>query len=183
MAHSFISYTVPITVTIIEPAHSAAAATVTAEAESTAAGLLGSLKNLVFGAASKALEAASSTQAEYGEQPATVRTETVYVTQPCITTSGSTFAIWLNVIYLAPLTYLFVKFFVTSYIRRSSAEMKVQGKIRRTSNVVLAEKAGWDAARGLEREVYGESGEEVIAEENGTVRPNGSAKRSLRTRR
>lgn len=91
-------------------------------------------------------------------------TTTAYVTQPCVVTSGETFAIWLNVVYLAPLTYLFVSFFIASYVKRSNAANKAAGKAgttnaRRLSNVnvdvALAEKAGWDAARGIEREVYG----------------------------
>ncbi|KAI3337092.1 hypothetical protein HD806DRAFT_475648 [Xylariaceae sp. AK1471] len=101
----------------------------------------------------------------------------------CLDTTGQTFGVWLNVFYLAPLTYLFVSFFVTSYLRRSKAE-NVRGKAyadRRQSNVTLAEKASWDAARGLEREVYGESNEGVVIEESNEptganqfqTRPNG----------
>ncbi|ERS99076.1 hypothetical protein HMPREF1624_04271 [Sporothrix schenckii ATCC 58251] len=125
----------------------------------------------------------------------------------CIATSSETFAIWLNVLYLAPLTYLFVKFFVTSYLARSSAESTrsavgkgkegVDGTIesktrkspaaspnvpaslvasiatteeevrRRLSNVGnLAEKAGWDAAIGLEKEVYGVSAEAIDTDDS-----------------
>jgi hypothetical protein len=86
----------------------------------------------------------------------------------CLDTTGQNFGVWLNVIYLAPLTYLFVSFFITSYLRRSKAE-NIRGKAgadRRHSNVTLAEKASWDAARGLEREVYGESNEGAIIEES-----------------
>lgn len=91
---------------------------------------------------------------------------TRYQKVDCIDTTGQTFAIWLNVFYLAPLTYLFMSFFVASYLRRSKAEV-VRGKTdRRRSNVVLAEKASWDAARGLEREMYGESKEGVIIEDS-----------------
>ncbi|KAJ2971911.1 hypothetical protein NUW58_g9294 [Xylaria curta] len=91
---------------------------------------------------------------------------TKYQKVNCIDTTGQTFAIWLNVTYLAPLTYLFVSFFIASYLRRSKAEV-VRGKTdRRRSNVVLAEKASWDAARGLEREMYGESNEGVIIEDS-----------------
>ncbi|CAK7270743.1 hypothetical protein SEPCBS57363_004259 [Sporothrix epigloea] len=114
----------------------------------------------------------------------------------CIATSSETFAIWLNVLYLAPLTYLFMKFFITSYLRRSNAEItrgkdavdrsakskrklaatsssgpaslvaaiaSTEEEVRhRLSNVGnLAEKAGWDAAVDLEKEVYGNSAEAV----------------------
>lgn len=40
---------------------------------------------------------------------------TGYQTVSCINTSGQTFAIWFNVLYLAPLTVLFVRFFVKNY--------------------------------------------------------------------
>ncbi|CAK7219035.1 hypothetical protein SEUCBS140593_003751 [Sporothrix eucalyptigena] len=134
--------------------------------------------------------AANSTSPSGGQAPA-------LKAMSCIATSSETFAIWLNVLYLAPLTYLFVKFFITSYLRRSNAE-SARGKTgangsaetkarklvappangpaslaatianteeevrRRLSNVGnLAEKAGWDAAVGLEKEVYGVSAEAV----------------------
>ncbi|KAI0428580.1 GNS1/SUR4 family-domain-containing protein [Xylaria sp. FL1042] len=91
---------------------------------------------------------------------------TKYQKVDCIDTTGQTFAIWLNVSYLAPLTYLFMSFFVASYLRRSKAEV-VRGKTdRRRSNAILAEKASWDAARGLEREMYGESNEGAIIEDS-----------------
>ncbi|KAI5307147.1 putative serine/threonine protein phosphatase [Ascosphaera pollenicola] len=38
-----------------------------------------------------------------------------------VDTPGQAFAVWLNVLYLLPLTWLFARFFVRSYIRRSSA--------------------------------------------------------------
>jgi len=47
--------------------------------------------------------------------------EIINALQPCITNSGATFAVWLNVFYLAPLTVLFVNFFMKSYVRRSPA--------------------------------------------------------------
>jgi hypothetical protein len=85
---------------------------------------------------------------------------------PCITSSGQTFAVWLNVFYLAPLTYLFVSFFIESYLRRSSQPSRRSAgaaarRLSMSNNVQLAEKAGWEAAKNVEREVYGESAEEV----------------------
>jgi hypothetical protein len=38
-------------------------------------------------------------------------------TMSCIDTTGETFAIWFNVLYLTPLTFLFLRFFVKSYFR------------------------------------------------------------------
>lgn len=104
--------------------------------------------------------------------------------QPCITTRGETFAIWLNVFYLAPLTYLFVSFFISSYVKRSNAANKINGKARRLSNVhvAMAEKAGWDAARSVEREVYG--GEQMVSGTSTPVTSEAPAKASpTRTRR
>ena len=142
MIHSFISYVVPIAV---------AAGTASAPAASPAASTLGSLKQMVFGG-------------NDGQEDSHSYSVTVANTvQPCIMTSGETLAIWLNVFYLAPLTYLFASFFVASYVKRSHAANKVGGgnRARRLSGgVALAEKAGWDAARSVEREVYG--GENMV---------------------
>uniref|UniRef100_L2GC25 Elongation of fatty acids protein n=1 Tax=Colletotrichum fructicola (strain Nara gc5) TaxID=1213859 RepID=L2GC25_COLFN len=170
MLHSFVSYTVPVTVyTSKKAAEAAASEAVTstaAETATAAAGAFEGLKNMVFGAGAKVAEEAAGASvaaaAAAPPQPGFIA-ETVYVTQPCITTSGETFAIWLNVFYLAPLTYLFVMFFIRSYLRRSSAESaKGKGKVRRESNVTLAEKAGWDAARDVNREIYNGSTEYAV---------------------
>ncbi|KAK1840982.1 gns1 sur4 family protein [Colletotrichum chrysophilum] len=171
MLHSFVSYTVPVTVyTSKKAAEAAASGAVTSTAAETAttaaAGAFEVLKNMVFGAGAKVAEEAAGASvaaaAAAPPQPGFIA-ETVYVTQPCITTSGETFAIWLNVFYLAPLTYLFVMFFIRSYLRRSSAESaKGKGKVRRESNVTLAEKAGWDAARDVNREIYNGSTEYAV---------------------
>ncbi|KAK5990292.1 Putative elongation of fatty acids protein [Cladobotryum mycophilum] len=70
-------------------------------------------------------------------------TEAAHLAQPCIATSSETFAIWLNVF-----------FFISSYVKRSNAAQKLKGKSPQQMSD-LAEKAGWDAARDVEREVYG----------------------------
>ncbi|KAF3769945.1 hypothetical protein M406DRAFT_343931 [Cryphonectria parasitica EP155] len=147
MIHSFVSYTVPVTTTVVKTATApaSAAATTATEAAAASPALLDSLKQLVLGAASKVTNAATTVE----------ETVSVHKIVPCIVTSGQTFAIWLNVLYLAPLTYLFVKFFITSYLRRAGAESARKDRNRRESQVAVAEKAGWDAARGLEAEVYG----------------------------
>jgi len=194
MSHSFISYTVPVAVivskTITDAAAPAATATISA-GDATPAALLDSVKSWIFGAVSRVTSAAAAGATAGASTPspaARVVEEVTYAQKvvPCITTTGETFAIWLNVLYLAPLTYLFVKFFITSYIRRSTAESArvkkdVDHKVRRLSNVTLAEKAGWDAAKDLEKEVYGENGSAVVEAEsrlsvNGRVtRANGKA--------
>ncbi|EEY20608.1 conserved hypothetical protein [Verticillium alfalfae VaMs.102] len=178
MLHSFVSYTVPVTVYTEKSASAAAAASAssssslpTAEAIVKASvGAIESIKNMIYGAASESAVAAAASDATGAAAaaaaaavPAGLQAETVWVTQPCITTSGETFGIWLNVLYLAPLTYLFGMFFVRSYLRRSSAQdLKPKGKSRRESNVTLAEKAGWDAAKEVSSEIYNQGAEEAV---------------------
>lgn len=65
----------------------------------------------------------------------------------CLDTSGQAFAIWLNVLYLLPLTYLFGRFFVTSYLKRAQAEKAPSAMHQRVV------RSGSDAAKGLDREV------------------------------
>lgn len=179
MFHSFVSYVAPIILTK-ETIVPVAADTPTDPAES--AGAFDNLKKLVFGSAVESM-ASSLDNAASASAPASVtqlETETVYVTQPCIATTGETFAIWLNVLYLAPLTYLFVSFFIASYVKRSNAASKVVGGkgSRRLSNVTLAEKAGWDAAKSIEKEVYG--GEKML---DGSAVENGASAKAARSPR
>ncbi|KAF1809520.1 hypothetical protein P152DRAFT_159533 [Eremomyces bilateralis CBS 781.70] len=54
--------------------------------------------------------------------------ETVYQEVDCIDTAGQSFAVWLNLIYLAPLTVLFVRFFIRSYSRRYAAAKQLHEK-------------------------------------------------------
>ncbi|KAJ4159350.1 uncharacterized protein LMH87_008255 [Akanthomyces muscarius] len=162
MCHSFVYYFAP-----------AAASTTTSDSAASVA----SVRALLFGSGADARRIKT-----------VVDRDVSYVSQPCIVSSGETFAIWLNVVYLAPLTYLFVSFFIASYVKRSNAANKFAGKgaaARRLSNVnvdvALAEKAGWDAARGLEREVYG--GERMVRSgENSPTREESAARRTTRRR-
>ncbi|KAL4873793.1 hypothetical protein BDV12DRAFT_159624 [Aspergillus spectabilis] len=64
----------------------------------------------------------------------------------CIDTSGQGFAIWLNVAYLLPLTYLFARFFVRSYLYRKEPGVP-------STHIHAAEKAGLDALKGVSREI------------------------------
>jgi hypothetical protein len=85
------------------------------------------------------------------------RTEYQHV--PCIDTSGQAFAVYLNLIYLAPLTGLFMRFFVKSYLRRTNPKGKHQ-----TKHDAIA-KAGRDASHGVERELesLGKAAEDTMA--------------------
>jgi hypothetical protein len=141
MVHSFINYSIPVIAASQTDAPAAAPSGVDAMVAATG-DLLGSFKGT------------------FARQ-----------TMPCITSSGQTFAVWLNVFYLAPLTYLFVSFFIESYLRRSNASQSGKrgaaagvAARRLSNNVQMAEKAGWEAAKSVEREVYGESSEAVIDE-------------------
>ena len=55
-----------------------------------------------------------------------VRFRSEYATVPCIDTSGQAFAILLNVMYLAQLTGLFVRFFLKAYSKRARADPRAQ---------------------------------------------------------
>lgn len=94
--------------------------------------------------------------------------KTEYKTVPCIDTSGQTFAIWLNVLYLTPLTVLFVRFFIRSYIRRASTQTKGTKK-----QLAAIEKASSDAAHGIEREI--QDNHFANANGNGVATTNGNA--------
>ncbi|KAF7550292.1 hypothetical protein G7046_g8055 [Stylonectria norvegica] len=111
MVHSFVSYTIPVTVTTTTSVPAEAPGAVAADSilPTVAASALDSLKQFIFGAAASPSGQAIA-RASLSEKLATTTTtttETSYITQPCIHTTGETFAIWLNVLYLAPLTYLF----------------------------------------------------------------------------
>ncbi|KAH6888706.1 GNS1/SUR4 family-domain-containing protein [Thelonectria olida] len=179
MVHSFVSYTVPVTVSRVNGVVEAAAPLV----PTVAANAIESLKQYIFGATEGAAPAA---EAVASPADATISTETRYLTQPCIATTGETFAIWLNVVYLAPLTYLFVSFFIASYVKRSNNATKLNGKKAARNvddNIALAEKAGWDAAKGIEKEVYG--GESMVngsSDETPVTPPSKKANNKVRRR-
>ncbi|KAK3670973.1 hypothetical protein LTR78_009089 [Recurvomyces mirabilis] len=54
----------------------------------------------------------------FNEQTYETRWRTEYTKVNCIDTSGEAFAIYLNLLYLAPLTFLFGRFFVKAYTQR-----------------------------------------------------------------
>ncbi|PHH63582.1 hypothetical protein CDD81_5674 [Ophiocordyceps australis] len=173
MTHSFIQYLVPVVTSKTITVPEASSALPLATATPSPAGMLESLRKLLLG--SQHVAKAAAAPAVSPSFKTIVVSETSRVTQPCIVTTGETFAIWLNVLYLAPLTWLFVSFFVTSYVKRSNAAHKIKGALQRhQNNVILAEKAGWDAARDVEREVYG--GQDLVhAMTKNTQDANGSA--------
>jgi len=160
--HSFVSYTIPVQVpdaaASVKTALSAATTVVSpVAAVASSAGVGSLLKKYLFRAVGEAGLADNINGAyrrehiDHGSTGNVVQYHTEYQTVSCIDTSGQTFAIWLNVLYLTPLTVLFVRFFVKSYLRRNQKSGKGAGL---TMKHVAAEKAGKDALKGVEREIY-----------------------------
>ncbi|KAI9682744.1 MAG: hypothetical protein M1829_006731 [Trizodia sp. TS-e1964] len=162
-AHLFISYKIPVSVPYTLVSHlSSTASTASSAATSIAraaatAGVGGWLKKMAFRAVGE--EGLAENVAGGQIPPSNVvvvgaienrvkelRYRTEYQTVPCIDTSGEVFAILLNVVYLAPLTWLFVKFFIRSYISRASSRPHESHERR------LAHKAVSDALKGITRE-------------------------------
>ncbi|KAL4934562.1 elongation of very long chain fatty acids protein [Aspergillus undulatus] len=85
----------------------------------------------------------------------------------CMDTSGQGFAIWLNVAYLLPLTYLFARFFVRSYLYRKEPGTQ-------PTQLHAAEKAGLDALKGVSREI--QKAAELSGETSETTEDEAAAK-------
>ncbi|KAK5100346.1 hypothetical protein LTS08_005095 [Lithohypha guttulata] len=65
----------------------------------------------------------------------------------CLDTSGQAFGIYLNVLYLAPLTWLFVRFFIKSYLQR--LERRRSSTASQKANIAYLSVR--DAQRGVDR--------------------------------
>jgi hypothetical protein len=172
-AYMFVRYTIPVTVsravswnhlsTAIPSAASAAESGIVAAA-TVSAGLVPWLKKLAFraagaeGIAENVLNAQGQHfgadavhAAQYSQAKQHMTNAVQYETIDCVDTSGQAFAIWLNVGYLLPLTYLFARFFVRSYLQRKEpVDLKLQ---KPATQIHLAEQAGRDALRGVSREI------------------------------
>ncbi|KAA8568342.1 hypothetical protein EYC84_007378 [Monilinia fructicola] len=176
--HSFISYTVTVQVpsipaTVSSVVSSASVVATSAAAIATSTGVSDLIKKLLYRAVGQeglaenvnAPAFSQAAQAPIVSAPSQAKPHShvpTYVTEtrtiPCIDTSGQTFAIWLNVVYLTPLTFLFVRFFIKSYIRRANAVGKKAG---RKASFVAVEKGALDALKGVEREMS--RGEKALA--------------------
>ncbi|KAI7977556.1 hypothetical protein EIK77_000506 [Talaromyces pinophilus] len=86
--------------------------------------------------------------ARYSQSKQQAGNAILYETIDCVDNSGQAFAIWLNVMYLLPLTYLFARFFVKSYLRRKEPAQQKAG-----TQIQQVEKAGLDALKGVSREI------------------------------
>ncbi|KAL2006870.1 hypothetical protein VTN00DRAFT_9538 [Thermoascus crustaceus] len=192
--HLFVRYTIPVLVPYAAPtpapaAPSAAESGVAASATASAS-LVPWLKKLALraagaeGIAENVLDAqgqqlgVDAVQASHLAQSSVPENVLQYHTIQCIDTTGQAFAVWLNVMYLLPLTYLFVRFFVRSYLHRKTPSVK------HPTHMHIAEKAGLDALKGVSREIQraviemhgdGETTEDEIAPA-AKAQANGSAK-------
>lgn len=140
-AYLFLHYTIPYPMgsTALRHLSKAAPAVASATAETGAASML---KKLAFRAAG-----AEGIAENVGGAVAAPRTGYTQEMVTCMDTTGQGFAIWLNVTYLLPLTYLFVRFFVRSYLSRKDPGVK------QPTQMEAAEKASMDALKGLRREI------------------------------
>ncbi|EAU34199.1 conserved hypothetical protein [Aspergillus terreus NIH2624] len=165
-SYLFVYYTLPASQATPAPSANVAAATASAGVESwlkkfgfRAAGAEGIAENV--GAPSGSVGSA---------QPPRVGPMVT-----CMDTSGEGFAIWLNVSYLLPLTYLFVRFFVRSYLYRKDPGPQ------KPTHMHAAEKAGLDALKGVSREIQksvevnGETSEATEDEAQSKSKPSRSA--------
>ncbi|KAJ5901514.1 hypothetical protein N7495_002042 [Penicillium taxi] len=137
-AYLFFEYTVPTL-----GGNAILSKTVQAVATATNdAGLAPWLKKMAFRAAGA--EGIAGNVGSAGDIPIPISGNTQRMVT-CMDTTGQAFAIWLNVTYLLPLTYLFGRFFVRSYLRRKDPNPP--------THMEAAEKAGMDALRSLGREI------------------------------
>jgi len=184
-AHLFIEYTVPVstpytitsTLTSIVSAASSVASQAATEVSSVAVAstpVAAWLKKLAFRAAGEeglAENVLNDQGSVFGPEvinqqhiietvQQSVKYRIQYQTVSCIDTQGEAFAIYLNLLYLAPLTFLFVRFFVRSYLRRIDPKTKGSTRGRRLSQ------AAQDAAMGVDREFdsLGKSAEDGVGD-------------------
>lgn len=180
-SHLFIAYKVPVSVPYIfslanlTSAVSSDVSSVVSTATSTASAGVGSWIKKVALRAAGAEGVAENVENESG-QPFGIdaihaakdlksREEVRYRDEMqlthCTDTSGQVFAVLFNIFYLLPLTVLFVRFFLKSYVRRFQ-------KQRDPSKVHVAEQAGNDARKGFARQLM-----EDLGNMHGTDTPAG----------
>lgn len=167
---------------IIESVKNALPSTTSAIAQAATSGLAAVAKKLLFQAAGAEGVAENvgnpseaSPQAHVANPHPRTAIAPTYHTEyqrvQCVDTSGQTFGIWLNVFYLTPLTFLFVRFFIKAYIRRSSKGSQVKriekaekangnGQVtsEKGQGAAEAKEAAVDALKGIDREMNGNGG-------------------------
>ncbi|KAI5296153.1 hypothetical protein KEM52_005403 [Ascosphaera acerosa] len=117
-SYLLVRYTIPIAQPVVATAGGLAAVTATA---GNVGGLVRNLVGLVMPDGSSKPASAHASARE---------TETVYRSMSfnAIDSPGQAFGVWLNVLYLLPLTWLFARFFVRSYIKRASQVAAISAK-------------------------------------------------------
>jgi GNS1/SUR4 family len=187
MAHLFVSYTIPVSVPYTysfadltsglasEISSAASVATASASAD------LGSwLKKIAFRAAGEEGLAenvrneqgkAFGIDAIHAAKDLKMREEIRYRDElrmiHCTDTSGQVFAILINCFYLAPLTWLFVRFFIRSYLKRGENQQ------RKSSTMHQIEESGKDAVKDAKREL-----DQALDENPGSMEVENDSSRS-----
>ena len=95
----------------------------------------------------------------FNEQTFETRWRTDWTKVNCIDTTGEAFAIYLNLLYLAPLTALFARFFYKAYTQRGRARTASQAARKASESAKQAEK---ETEQYIEE--HGEMAEEEIAQ-------------------
>lgn len=92
----------------------------------------------------------------------------------CVDTSGQVFAILINCVYLAPLTWLFVRFFIHSYTKRGEHQ-----KANSSTRHLIVE-SGKDAAKAAKKELDQALDETPgsMTDQNGSAGPLGSKEKT-----
>ncbi|KAL9111628.1 MAG: hypothetical protein Q9227_003901 [Pyrenula ochraceoflavens] len=165
-SHLFVAYSIPVSVPYIESwseipaAVSSDISSVASAATATASASFGSwLKKIALRAAGDeglaenvknangerlGVDAINAARELEAREEVRFRDELQMI--HCTDTSGQVFAILLNCVYLAPLTALFVRFFIRSYTRRSDVQ-------RKSTGTEVVGQSSTDAFKGLSKEI------------------------------
>ncbi|MCJ1267022.1 hypothetical protein MMC22_006907 [Lobaria immixta] len=167
VAHLFIAYSIPVSVpyafihnlSSAIPAATSSATSAIASATATA-GIGSWLKKVALRAAGEeglaenvrnlegetfGIDAIHAAEVEKAQEE--IRYKLEYQTVNCLDTSGEAFAILLNALYLAPLTWLFINFFIRTYLKR------VRSASPEPDRTQIAKDSGRDAVDRVEREI------------------------------
>ncbi|KAL8793159.1 MAG: hypothetical protein Q9195_004271 [Heterodermia aff. obscurata] len=167
IAHLFVAYDIPVSVpysfihNLSSALPSAASSVSSAAASATVtAGLQSWLKKAALRAAGEeglamnvrndqgeafGIDALHAAESEKAQEEIHYRLE--YQRINCLDTSGQVFAILLNAVYLAPLTILFLQFFVNNYV------LGTKKYVPPASRLEIAQQAAKDAVRELEQAI------------------------------
>ena len=172
--HLFISYTAPVSVPVTVK-NTLSSAVESGLSNTDVSGFVSVLKKFALYAAGTpgiAYKTMSQSGNNYTMEYTSASTGTghtryrqTYQMTNCLDTDGESFGIWLNVTYLFPLTALFVRFFVKSYVLGQTGKSQTTAKPRRVSQSAV------DAARETTKTLEN-LGEVVEEDQNGEDVPN-----------